>query len=54
MNLRTNPTPDDIKATRAWFDALSKFCQAIDYEGARAIFADDLIAFGTFTDFMHG
>ena len=31
-----------------------RHCRAIDYEGARPIFADDLIAFGTFTDFMHG
>jgi ketosteroid isomerase-like protein len=54
MNLRAAPHPDDMKATRDWFAALTKFCRAIDYEGARAIFADDLIAFGTFTDFMHG
>jgi ketosteroid isomerase-like protein len=54
MNLRTAPHPDDIAATRAWFEALGAHCRAIDYEGARAIFADDLIAFGTFTDFMHG
>ena len=39
---------------RAWFDALSKHCRAIDYEGARPIFAEDMIAFGTFTDFMIG
>ena len=39
---------------RAWFDALSTHCRAIDYEGARPIFAEDMIAFGTFTDFMHG
>ena len=54
MNLRTPVTPDDLAAVRAWFDALATHCRAIDYEGARTIFADDLIAFGTFTDFMHG
>jgi ketosteroid isomerase-like protein len=54
MNLRATPHPDDVKAVHAWLAALTKYCQAIDYEGARAIFADDLIAFGTFTDFMHG
>ena len=45
--------PEDLAAVRAWFDALSKHCRAIDYEGARPIFAEDMIAFGTFTDFMH-
>ena len=54
MNLRTPVDPDDLAAVRAWFDALATHCRAIDYEGARPIFADDLIAFGTFTDFMHG
>jgi ketosteroid isomerase-like protein len=46
--------PDDLAAVRAWFDSLSKHCRAVDYEAARPIFADDMIAFGTFTDFMHG
>jgi ketosteroid isomerase-like protein len=54
MNLRTPVAPEDLAAVRAWFDALGTHCRAIDYEGARPIFADDLIAFGTFTDFMHG
>jgi len=54
MNLRTPVAQDDLAAVRAWFDALAIHCRAIDYEGARPIFADDLIAFGTFTDFMHG
>jgi ketosteroid isomerase-like protein len=50
-----NPVaPEDLAAVRAWFDTLSKRCRAIDYEGARLIFADDMIAFGTFTDFMIG
>jgi len=54
MNLRTPVTADDLAAVRSWFEALANHCRAIDYEGARPIFADDLIAFGTFTDFMHG
>jgi len=54
MKLITPPKPEDLAAVRAWFDALSKHCRAVDYEGARPIFADDMIAFGTFTDFMHG
>jgi ketosteroid isomerase-like protein len=54
MKLITAPHPDDLAAVRLWFDRLSAFCRAIDYEGAREIFAEDMIAFGTFTDFMKG
>src|SRR6266403_3277984 len=54
MNLRTTPHPDDLAAIRAWFKTLATHCRAIDYEGARPIFAEDMIAFGTFTDFMIG
>jgi ketosteroid isomerase-like protein len=54
MKFRTIPHPDDVAAIRTWFDALATHCRAIDYAGARPIFADDLIAFGTFTDFMIG
>ena len=54
MNLRTQVTADDLAAVRQWFDTLSQHCRTVDYEGARPIFADDMIAFGTFTDFMIG
>jgi ketosteroid isomerase-like protein len=54
MKLRTTPHADDVTAIRTWFDCLATNCRTIDYEGARPIFADDLIAFGTFTDFMIG
>jgi ketosteroid isomerase-like protein len=54
MKLLNPVAPEDLAAVRAWFDALSGHCRAIDYEGARAIFAEDMIAFGTFTDFMIG
>ena len=54
MKLLNPVAPEDLAAVRAWFDALSGHCRAIDYEGARPIFAEDMIAFGTFTDFMSG
>ena len=54
MKLVNPVAPEDLAAVRAWFAALSRHCRAIDYEGARAIFAEDMIAFGTFTDFMIG
>lgn len=54
MKLRTTPHADDLARVRTWFETLASCCRAIDYEGARPIFAEDMIAFGTFTDFMHG
>ena len=54
MNLRTAPHSDDMAAIRTWFETLASHCRAVDYEGARPIFAEDMIAFGTFTDFMIG
>jgi len=54
MKLLNPVAPEDLAAVRTWFDALSKHCREIDYEGARPIFAEDMIAFGTFTDFMIG
>ena len=54
MKLREPVAPEDLAAVRTWFDTLSQHCRAVDYEGARSIFAEDMIAFGTFTDFMIG
>ena len=54
MNMLAPVTAEDLAAVRVWFGTLAKHCRAVDYEGARPIFADDMIAFGTFTDFMHG
>ena len=54
MKLLNPVHSEDHAAVRAWFDALSKHCRAIDYEGARAIFAEDMIAFGTFENFVTG
>jgi len=48
------PDPDDAAAVTAWFHRLADHVQAVDFAGARPIFADDMIAFGTFTDFMTG
>jgi len=54
MKLLSPVNPADLAAVRAWFDTLSKHCRAVDYAAARPIFAEDMIAFGTFTDFMIG
>jgi ketosteroid isomerase-like protein len=48
------PHPDDVAGVKRWFQTLERHVRDVDYIGARPIFAADLIAFGTFTDFMIG
>lgn len=45
---------DDLARVRAWFAELARHVQAVDFAAARHLFAEDLIAFGTFTDFIDG
>jgi ketosteroid isomerase-like protein len=52
MRLRTPPAAEDLEAVRRWFARLAECVRAVDYEAAYPLFADDLIAFGTFTDFV--
>lgn len=44
--------PTDLALVRDWFQALSEHVQAVDFAAARPLFAADMIAFGTFTDFV--
>ncbi len=46
--------PDDLAGVKRWFDTLAAHVRDVDFVGARPIFAPDMIAFGTFTDFMTG
>jgi ketosteroid isomerase-like protein len=45
---------DDIERVNAWFARLAEHVRAIDFVGARPLFAEDLVAFGTFSDFITG
>ena len=45
---------EDVALIRRWFQRLTDHVQAVDYVGARLLFAEDLIAFGTFADFLTG
>jgi len=45
---------DDTAGVRRWFERLAEHVRAVDFVGARPIFAEDMIAFGTFTEFMVG
>jgi ketosteroid isomerase-like protein len=50
----SNPREEDAGRVRRWFEQLAEHVRAVDFAGARPIFAADMIAFGTFTDFMTG
>jgi len=45
---------DDIDLIRRWFQHLQLCIQRVDFAGSRALFAEDLITFGTFTAFTLG
>jgi len=34
-------------AIAEWFEKLGKYCASVDYDSARAIFAEDVLSFGT-------
>ena len=48
------PDVDDVALVKKWFRRLSEQVQAVDFAGARQLFAEDMIAFGTFEDFVTG
>jgi ketosteroid isomerase-like protein len=48
------PDPDDLARVKAWFARLSEHVRAVDFDGAHPLFADDMIAFGTFENFITG
>jgi ketosteroid isomerase-like protein len=48
------PQADDLTRVRDWFRRLSEHVRAVDFAGARPLFAEDMIAFGTFENFVGG
>ena len=45
---------DPAAAARAWFAELGRCCAAVDYDSAEAIFAPDVVSFGTKADVVSG
>ena len=37
-----------------WFEKLGRCCASVDYQSARAIFAEDVLSFGTRADIVSG
>lgn len=54
MNMLATPDQADLDAVRQWFVDLATCVRAVDYEAALPLFAQDLIAFGTYDDFVTG
>jgi len=48
------PDPDDLARVKQWFHRLSERVRAVDLTGAHPLFAEDMIAFGTFENFITG
>ena len=46
--------PQDLALVRDWFRQLAEHVRLVDFAPARALFAEDAIAFGTYSDFLHG
>jgi ketosteroid isomerase-like protein len=45
---------DDVALVQRWFQRLQLHVQAVDFAGARHLFSDDLITFGSFNPFTIG
>ena len=45
---------DPNMAAREWFALLSRYCASVDYESTRAIFAPDILSFGTRAEIVSG
>ncbi len=45
---------DACVAIVEWFEKLGKYCASVDYDSARAIFAADVLSFGTRADIVSG
>jgi ketosteroid isomerase-like protein len=46
--------PDDLARVKQWFERLSEHVRAVDFAGAHVLFAEDMVAFGTFENFITG
>lgn len=56
MNRTASPitTLDPKAAAAEWFARLGQYCAAVDYDSAHAIFAQDVVSFGTRADIVSG
>ncbi len=48
------PANDDRDKVRSWFEELAVHVRSVDFASARHLFAEDFLAFGTFSNFVTG
>ena len=48
------PAEDDVALVRRWFQHLQLHVQAVDFVGARSLFAEEIVTFGTVRAFTVG
>ena len=49
-----NAETEDHASIKTWFDIWSGYVASVDYEAARPMFDEDLVAFGTWMDVVEG
>ncbi|PPR63154.1 MAG: hypothetical protein CFH10_00604 [Alphaproteobacteria bacterium MarineAlpha4_Bin2] len=49
-----NAVTEDYASIKTWFDTWSGYVASVDYEAARQMFDEDLVAFGTWMDVVEG
>lgn len=54
MVMQATPDVTDLDAVRRWFAQLADCVRAVDYEAAFPLFAEELVAFGTYDNFVIG
>ena len=54
MAMQAASDATDLEAVRRWFARLADCVRAVDYAAAFPLFAEDLVAFGTYDDFVTG
>src|SRR5260370_20974489 len=52
--MSATPDAEDLELVKKWFRRLSEQVRAVDFAGAHPLFAEDMIAFGTFENFITG
>ena len=51
---QSTPNPADHASIKAWFKTWTAFVRAVDFDSARPMFEEDVVAFGTWMDTVEG
>lgn len=54
MGNYSNQDPAALEIARGWLSQMHTFVRAVDFDGARALFRDDVVGFGTYSGILDG